>query len=143
MFTDTQNSTERLSAWREFRKTPFATPQELVTQFESMQAKPRYIDYYTPSTWPNMFEIVSDGLFCQSGITLLLTATLQYYDFIKPGNLRFDAISNHITGQDGLILVYDGLCYNFTPGKIETAQYVKNNSTCYDSHIITTDNLFA
>lgn len=103
---------------------------------------PRYIDYYTPASWPNVFDIMHEGYFCQSGITLLICATLRYLDFVKSDKLSVPVISNNITGAEGLVLDLNGEFYNFLPGKIVSQDFVKNNGVVYDTHIITVDKLF-
>ena len=143
MFTNTQNGSERLTVWREFRQnTHIQNPQQVVTVFENMEFESRYLDFYTPDSWPSVFEIVEEGLFCQSGITLVITATLHYFNFIKTDKVRLDAISSHINGEQGLVLVYNNNVCNFVPGQIVTEEYLKENSTRYDSHIIATDKLY-
>lgn len=143
MFTNTQDSSERLTVWRGIRQdTTIQSVEDILTRFQSIKPKPRYIDYYTPSSWPNVFNIVTDGYFCQSGITLVMAATMHYFRFINSDKIRLDAISNYETGAEGLVLVLDGFCYNFTPGQRVTLEYATQNSTRYDSHIITIDKLF-
>jgi len=143
MFTKTQTGSERLRAWREFRLN-FSSddPQVIVDAFSDIKPLPRYLDYYTSSSWPNVFEIVNEGYFCQSGITLIMASTLLHFDFISSENLQFDAISNHITGADGLVLIDQDVCYNFLPGKIVSLDFMRENSTRFQSHIIATDKLF-
>lgn len=142
MFTNTQDGSERLAAWRTVRNKYAGSPEELVKQFGNIKQKTRYIDYYTPENWPTPFEIVQEGWFCPSGICLVLAATLKHLGFINSEFIRFDVISNHITGQDGLVLIDGDKCYNFMPGEIVTLDYVKENGTSFESHIIATDKFF-
>lgn len=142
MFLKTQNSSERLLVWRNFRKQYSSdNVNELLVEFSKIKLLPRYLDYYTPSTWPNAFEIIDEGYFCQSGVTLIMAATLVNLGFISAEKLRFDAISNLITGTDGLILVHDNMCYNFVREEVVTLEYMLENSTRFQSHLITTDKL--
>ena len=76
MFTKTQTSQERLNAWRTVRRQEYLTVDPLLEAFADIKPIPRYIDYYTPRDWPNVFDIVAEGYLCQSGITLILAATL-------------------------------------------------------------------
>ena len=142
MFTKTQTSSDRLNAWRKFRKE-FSSEQinDVLQEFSKIRTLPRYLDYYTPNSWPSVFEIIDEGYFCQSGITLIIAATLINLGFISTEKLRFDAISNHITGADGLVLVHKGMCYNFIRDKIVSEEYMLENSTRFNSHVITTDKL--
>lgn len=145
MFTKNTSSKERLSIWREFRQNfPENGTQELVaTQFKDIQLESRYIDYYTPNSWPNTFEIVSEGYFCQSGVTLVLAATLHYLKFINEERITLEVISNHITGQDGLVLNLDGSFFNFLAGEVSDEKFVRDNSTSFDKYIIAVDKLYA
>lgn len=143
MFTKTQSPTARLAAWRSFRQNfpKDGTAQDVVDAFEDVTLTTRYIDYYTPDNWLDVFEIVKNGYFCQSGMTLVITSTLLYLGIIKTSEVHFDVVSNHITGADGLVLKHEGLCYNFLPGQIVDETFMASNSTKFAEHIITTDKL--
>lgn len=143
MFTKTQSPTARLAAWRSFRQSfpKDGTAQSVVEAFENVTLTTRYLDYYTPENWLDVFEIVKNGYFCQSGLTLVMTSTLLHLEIIKSPTIRFDVVSNHITGADGLVLTHEGKCYNFLPGKIVDEEYMVSNSTKFAEHIITTDKL--
>jgi hypothetical protein len=90
-----------------------------------------------------VFEIVSEGYFCQSGITLILAATLHNKGFISDEELYFEVISNHINGNEGLVLIHNNLAYNFLPGQTVSMQEVIDNSTRFNSHKIKTSALFS
>ncbi len=143
MFTKTQTSQERLNAWRTVRRQDYKTVEPLLEAFADIKPIPRYIDYYTPRDWPNVFDIVSEGYLCQSGITLILAATLTNKGFITDDELHFEVISNHINGNDGLVLIHEQLAYNFIPGETASLQYVIDNSTRFNSHKIKTSSLFS
>ena len=144
MFTATQNSEERLQAWRKFRRTvdQHTTELDIVQAFADVKVQSRYIDYYTPEDWPGVFDIVSNGYFCQTGLTLVLTATLHNLGFINSDKLSFIMVSNNITGCDGAVLVHDHKCYNFLPGEIVSEEFVRQNSVQFSTAIITPDKLF-
>lgn len=145
MFSAVKTPQERLSVWREFRqKFPQGgSSLSVVEAFKDIKLQPRYIDYYTPNNWPGVFEIVREGYFCQSGITLVMAATLDYLGFLNPQDIHLEVISNHITGYEGLVLRSGDLYYNFLPGKIVDEQFVKDNGTSFDKYIITVDKLYA
>lgn len=143
MFNKTQSSADRLNAWRAVRNREHKTVDSLLACFAPIKPIPRYIDYYTPRDWPNVFDIVSDGYLCQSGITLVLAATLCHTGFITDDELYFEVISNHTNGNDGLVLIHNNLAYNFTPGKAISMQEVIDNSTRFNSHKVKTSSLFA
>ena len=141
MFLKTHSYTDRLSIWRNVRQNTYDSAEELIKEFTGIKKVPRYLDYYTPNSWPNPFEIVTDGYFCQSGITLLLTATLINKGFITSSELCMPVISNNISGDDGLVLLDKELVYNFIPGKIVSWDYVQDNSTIYQVHKIDKEKL--
>lgn len=145
MFDKTMNGESRLAAWRNFRTNYDISqgPEGILEAFADVKVTPRYIDYWTPKDWPNVFEIVKEGYICQSGLTLIITATLHHFNFINTPEIRLEAISNFETGTDGLILIQENLCYNFTPGQIIPLAHAHENCTRFVSHIITADKLFA
>lgn len=142
MFTRCSSPQERLTAWREIRKNTNHDIDQILSAFGLIKPMTRYIDYYTPKSWPSVFEIVSDGYFCQSGITLVLAATLYNLEFIKTPEISLQVVSNHITGNEGLVLCHDNMYYNFLPGKVVDAQFANDNSVIFDKHIIAIDKLF-
>lgn len=143
MFNNTHCGASRLSEWRKVRRDKnITTPQLLIDRFAEINMQQRYLDFYTPESWPGVFEIVNDGIFDQTGITLIMAATMDQFGFINADTYTIPVISNHITGTEGAVLLYDNFCYNFLPGEIVTEQYMRDNSTIYDTHIITKDNLF-
>jgi hypothetical protein len=143
MFTKTQNSSERLAAWRKFRQEfPVnGTTQHVIDAFANTKIERRILDYYTPETWPSPFEIVNEGIFDQSGLTLVIASTLVNLELIKTKECQFDVVSNHITGSDGLVFVFDNLVYNFLQDSAVTLEYCKENSTRFSRHIIAVDKI--
>ena len=135
MFFDYQSPEERLRIWRELRHRDFESVNELHKEFSTIKVLQRYLDYYTPSSWPNPFEIVSEGYFCKSGITLVLTATLINKNFITSENLTFLVISNTLDGSDGLVLLDRGLVYNFSD-TVVTEQFAIDNSVVFTKHVV-------
>ena len=142
MFYKHQSPDDRLSAWREVRQKDHSNIQEVLDEFASIKPIPRYIDYYTPKSWPNVFDIVREGYLCQSGITLILTATLVRKQFITSDELKFLVISNHTNGNDGLVLLYENQVYNFLSDKVVSVDEMKENSTQFGSHTVQVNQLF-
>ena len=134
MFLKTQTSEDRLRIWREVRQKNFSTEQEILNEFSEIKILSWYLDYYTPSSWPTPFEIVSEGYLCCSGVTILITVILINKGFITSDQLLFPVISNNTTGDSGIVLLNNDNVYNFTPGKIESWEYVKDNSTIFQIH---------
>jgi len=136
MFLKIHSSEDRLRIWREIRQKEYSKPEELVKEFVGIKVRPRYIDYYTPSSWPNPFEILTEEYLCYSGITLILASTLIHKGFITSDNLFFPVISNNITNEYGIVLLDNEKVYNFTQGKIEDWEYVKENATIFQTHLV-------
>lgn len=134
MFVKTHNASDRLRIWREIRQKEYLSADALVKEFCDIKILSRYLDYYTPKSWPTPFEIVSEGYLCQSGVTLLLTATLIKKGFITSDELYFPVISNNINGDSGIVLLDNNNVYNFTSGKIESWEFVKDNATIFQTH---------
>ena len=143
MFRKTHTGSERLAVWRKFRQdfSQNGTIENVIDAFSTVKIERRNIDYYTPESWPTPFEIVNEGMFCQSGLSLVIASTLIQLKLIKSENYRFDVVSNHITGTDGLVFVHEGFVYNFLPNQAVTLEFCENNSTKFSSHIIAADKL--
>tara|TARA_R110001592_G_scaffold138966_1_gene358587 strand:+ start:8800 stop:9231 length:432 start_codon:yes stop_codon:yes gene_type:complete len=134
MFLKTHNASDRLRIWREIRQKNYLSADALVNEFRDIKILSRYLDYYTPKSWPSPFEIISEGYLCQSGVTLLLTTTLINKGFITSEELYFPVISNNINGDSGIVLLEGDNVYNFTSGKIESWEFVKDNATIFQIH---------
>jgi len=143
MFTNVNTPDDRLKVWRDLRHTNFSSAEELIKQFQNIKILPRYLDYYTPSSWPNPFEIVSEGYFCKSGVTIILTATLINKGFITDEELEFLVISNNIDGTDGLVLAHKDKVYNFFADEVVTKQFALDNSVVFAKHKVSKKDLFA
>ena len=131
MFHKNLSGSERLNIWRNVRQKSHNNITEVLEDFASIEMLPRYLDYYTPSSWPNPFEIVNEGYLCQSGVTLVLLSTLINKGFISEDTIQLPVISNNITGTSGLVIYDRDLVYNFTPGEIVSWEYVKENATVF------------
>ena len=142
MFLKTQTPSERLAVWRKVRQHQFDAVDDLLEQFKGIKLESRYLDYYTPSSWPNPFEIVNEGYFCQSGVTLILTATLIHQNFISNREICMSVISSNIDGISGLVLLDEEKVYNFLPGKVVTLRELEENATIFQVHKIDPDKIF-
>ena len=134
MFHKNLSGSERLNIWRNVRQKSHNNITEVLEDFASIEMLPRYLDYYTPSSWPNPFEIVNEGYLCQSGVTLVLLSTLINKGFISEDTIQLPVISNNITGDSGIVLLHEDEVFNFTPGDIVSWEYVKNNATIFQTH---------
>jgi len=145
MLTKQVKPQHRLEAWRSLRKkfTSESSLEQVVSAFNFPPNKIRYIDYYSPNNWPNVFNIVNDGMFCQSGNSIILAATLVDLKIINNVKVQFDVISSQLDSIEGLVLKVDKQYCNFIPGQVSTEEEVQNYGTICDSYIITVDKLFA
>lgn len=142
MFSGTTSS-DRLQSWRDIRKKHYASAEDLILEFPYACHTERFIDFYTPDSWPSAFEIVSDGHFCQSGITLIMALSLHHAGFISGEELTFPVINNNTNGNTGLVLEHDGLVYNFKQGLPVSVDEAAENSTLYTSHTVKIKQLFS
>ena len=143
MFLKHQTPDERLNVWRDFRHLSDLTVEKILVEFSNIKVCSRCMDFYTPDSWPTVFEIVREGYFCQSGITLVLTATLYNAGIITSDEITFYVISNHITGSTGLVLEFENQVYNAVPGKTISVDQLQNISTIYTRHTIAISKLFS
>jgi hypothetical protein len=134
MFRKNLSGSERLHIWRNVRQKTHSDIIDVLEEFATIDTLPRYLDYYTPSSWPSPFEIVNEGYLCQSGVTLILLSTLINKGFISKDTIQLPVISNNITGTSGLVIYDRESVYNFTPGEIVSWDYVKENSTVFQIH---------
>jgi len=134
MFHKNLTGSERLNIWRKVRQKTHNNILDVLEDFSTIEPLPRYLDYYTPSSWPNPFEIVNEGYLCQSGISLVLLSTLINKDFISEETIQLPVISNNITGTSGLVIYDREAVYNFTPGEIVSWKYVQENATIFQIH---------
>jgi len=135
-------SSDRLQGWRNIRNSHFECVEDLILEFPYAIHTERFVDFYTPDSWPGIFEIVSDGHFCQSGITLVMALTLHHAGFISGEELSFPVINNNTNGNTGLVLEHDGLVYNFKQGEATSVGEVTENSTLYTTHKVKIKQLF-
>ncbi len=144
MFSKSQSTEQNLRIFREFRQNfpNSGTRQDVVDAFSDIKIQSRYLDYYTPESWPNIFDIISDGLWCQTGVTLVMAAALHHLHFLKTESLDLRAISNHTNGAEGIVLFYNNECYNFSPGEIVPEKIAQDHSIVLDQYKIAPDKLF-
>jgi hypothetical protein len=115
MFEKTTDVTRRLNQWRELRQK--AIIQEAVLEaFSEVKILPRYLDYWSPDSWPKAFDIVENGYFCTTGIAIVLYQTLGHLKYLNPTETSWKVISNHVTGNDGAVFIHADKVYNLTPG---------------------------
>ena len=101
------------------------TEKDVLEAFSTVKIHSRYLDYYSPKSWMKPFEIIENGYFCTTGISILMYNILSNLKFIEPCRTSWKVISNHVTGKDGAIFIFDGFAYNLIPG--EKVLFEKSN----------------
>lgn len=142
MFLKRSTPEVRLQEWRDVREIECNSATDIAPLFARVKTINHYLDFYTPETWPNVFDIVADGNICQTGLTLIIAATIYSKNFIKTDKIRFPVISNNMNGAIGAVFEHDGMIYNFLPGEVVTTEFMENNSTPYSMHELKPSNLF-
>ena len=78
---------ERIIFWRDFRReiddrnlTCIELLKETAAFWASLPRGSRSLDYYSPSTWPDPWEILTYELFCENTVSLLMFYTLALLD---------------------------------------------------------------
>jgi hypothetical protein len=142
MFYKTHTPDDRLQVWRELRNSA-RSQADILAEFAQIKPVSRIIDFYTPASWPSVFEIVREGYFCQSGITLVMAATLHNTGFINTDTILFPVISNHMNGNTGLVIQYQDQVFNFTPGEVMPVSVLTEMSTVYTLHTVPIKRLFS
>lgn len=137
MFAANLTPAERLAAWRDLRQRPHESLDELAAEFADVKHIPRYLDYYTPDSWPSPFELVSEGIFDVSAVSIIIAATACYKQLTNPAQLCFDVISNHVNGDVGLYFRDRDRYINFVSGQVSSAAFVQENGTLFDHHVLT------
>ena len=71
-----------ISSWRRHRETTSLLTiedalQEIVKYWASCPRATRCIDYYTPDTWPTPWEILSDKMYCNNTVSLMMYYTIK------------------------------------------------------------------
>jgi hypothetical protein len=114
MFEKHTTLENRLEQYRAVRKSNLSL-DAVLQEFASINPQSRYIDYWTPKTWPNAFEIIEFGYFCTTGISILMYQTLGHLNYLKPEGTTWKVISNNINGRDGAVFMYNEKMFNLDP----------------------------
>lgn len=107
---------DRILAWREFRLSILELDTETKINkvsefFSSVPISSRYIDYYTPESWPNPWEILHNRWSCSSSISLLIAHTLALT------GVTADICLAEYSGDIGLLPIVGDLVLNYELGK--------------------------
>ena len=116
MFEKHTTVATRLEQYRKLR-TSKLSKANILEQFNEIKPCARYIDYWTPKSWPKPFEIIEHGYFCTTGISLLLYHLLGHLDYLNPLETEWKVISNNMNGFDGAVFIHDKNMYNLDTSK--------------------------
>jgi hypothetical protein len=116
MFEKHTTVATRLEQYRELR-TSKLSKSKILEHFGEIKPRSRYIDYWTPKSWPKPFEILEHGYFCTTGISILLYQLLGHLDYLNPYETEWKVISNSMNGFDGAVFVHNENMYNLDTSK--------------------------
>ena len=106
----------RLEQFRAVRKSNLSM-DAVIQEFATIKPENRYIDYWTPKSWPKPFEILEHGYFCTTGISILLYQLLGHLDYLNPHETEWKVISNNMNGFDGAVFIHNENMYNLDTSK--------------------------
>lgn len=108
----------RLGDWKQFREQikDYSTEDKLKQTAEFFRNVPycnRCIDYYTPESWPDPWELINSKVHCLSTISLMMYYTLKFVEvdvnillindgrdtYLMPYHEQSDTILNYNFGQ--------------------------------------------
>ena len=117
---------ERIRLWKNFRESiNYSNIDEQLLQvahfFSNVPIEPRTIDYYTPDTWPTPWEILYNGKWCNSSVSLLMFYTLDLLPNYKDINLEL-ALVDDTKDRYLLLRIANQYVLNFIPGQVSTQQ---------------------
>jgi len=118
----------RLEQFREIR-TSNLPMKAVVQRFGEIKPCNRYLDYWTPASWPKPFDLIEQGHFDATAISILMYQTLGHLNYLKPELVSWKVRSNNMNGKDGAVFMYNGKMYNLDPAEAMELDVAKNNYT--------------
>ena len=117
---------ERLDVWKDFRTSLLTLDtdtqiQKIAKYFSRAPIGARSIDFYTPESWPNPWEIVYHNSFCVNSVSLLMYYTLALIEC----KCKIELILVEDEDRYLLLLVDDTHVLNYELGSISTLQSIK------------------
>ena len=82
---------DRLRAWHEFRntiETAHDPIQHVIDHYDRAPMVSLYTDPWTPSTWPNPWELIQENQYCEFCKLLGICYSLQLTDMFSQGNFE-------------------------------------------------------
>ena len=116
----------RLEQFRELRKSNLSM-NAVVERFGAIKPCNRYLDYWTPESWPKPFDLIEQGHFDTTAISILMYQTLGHLNYLKPELVSWKVISNNMNGRDGAVFTYNSMMYNLDPQTAMESNEAKNH----------------
>ena len=115
---------ERIHLWKNFRYTLTDLPleqqlSEIAAFCAKMPIGSRTIDYYSPDDWPTPWEILYNGMWCTSSISLFIFYTLELLPEFRNKNLELLLIDDK-TDRYLVVTVDSHFLLNFNAGLVST-----------------------
>ena len=102
---------DRLRAWHDFRQTLETASDPLQTVIDQYQQPPRvsmHTDPWTPSMWPNPWELIEENQYCEFCNLLGICYSLQLTDKFTPSQFEIHiAVDNENSNTHYLLYVDD------------------------------------
>ena len=103
--------TDRLDAWRDFRKSLDGQAEEVqltmvVEWFAETPISTFVLDFDHPETWPGPWEVMNEGNFCSTAIAYMMQQTLQLVGWDQ-SRFEFRYIRNNKIEDQMMVLLID------------------------------------
>lgn len=127
----------RISKWKALRekikdKSKEEQIQEVADFFRTLPFSSRYLDYYSPDSWPTPWEILWDTMFCVNTISLMMYYTLYLLGF---DDIKVCLIDDLEAGDRYLLPVLDNkYVLNYIPGEKTLLSTVLTNADIVDTY---------
>lgn len=117
---------ERLSEWRDFRRS--LTDEKALDKLADFWARcpivTRSIDPWSSQEWPTAWELLDQGDFCKSGISLGMAYTLVYADPKWVKRVKLELV-NYDIDEHLLVIIDNELVLNYSIGEIVNKELIK------------------
>jgi hypothetical protein len=108
---------ERLILWREFRDSLETASDPIQATIDFYNQAPKSLiaaDPYTPSTWPNPWELLEENNYCSFVKILAICYTLQLTDVLSQAHYEIHITRDNEKSQTYYLLYVDDIVIGFT-----------------------------
>lgn len=116
---------DRLASWAEFRSTLETSHdpiQDTIDFFSHAPLVNIQTDPYTPSSWPDPWELIKENIYCPFVKILAICYTLQLTDVLSHGTYEIHITRDNENSETYYLLFVDDIVIGFNGEK-----YVKKN----------------